>query len=64
MMRQLAILPVYSPLKWSTSDLDNFKLVPYPNHCELIQKSPKKFGWPETKPRYSPDIDLEFRVLK
>ena len=52
-MPQPAILPVYVPLSWLISNLKNFTLVPHPNHCKLIWKSPKKFGQLVTKPQYS-----------
>ena len=58
MMPQPAILSVYSPWNWSISDLDNFTSVLHANHGELIWKSPKKFGWLVTNPRYSPYIAL------
>ena len=44
MMPQPAILLVYYPLNRLISDLDNFTSVWHPNHCELIRKSPQKFG--------------------
>ena len=58
MMPQPAILPIFSHLNRSISDLNNFNSVPRLNHCELIRKSPKKFGLLVTKVRYSPFIDM------
>jgi hypothetical protein len=43
-MPQPAILPIYSPLNLLIFDLNNFTLVPHPNHCELIWKFPKKLA--------------------